>query len=181
MPHLTAGCEQWIYSRTGEWPRFHHLYMAGSPADDDGLPASPSTLYSSDAPPAGLPSLGVLQAVQREFHASTFSLVFPLVDRVLFEDTVSIAYGPPPPTSPSMEYMSAKACVLAFMSVMHSQFPGVEGIMNVDRDACAKEAQMLATDFLEDSNITTLQTVFMLVSCPQPPPPPLFSPRAVPP
>lgn len=100
------------------------------------------------------------QTLFYSFLRSGFSLVFPVVDRVLFEDTLRIAYSTPDDTS-DPEYIGAKACVFVFVAIASAHM--LEGSMYVDSDACAKQGQLLLSDCLEDASITTLQTVFMLV------------------
>ncbi|UNI23910.1 hypothetical protein JDV02_009701 [Purpureocillium takamizusanense] len=166
VPHFTATGEQWINSRTGQWPRFGDIYGTDAAAPP-GLPATASTLSSLSHRPhqgheAELPSRWVVQSLLDEFLASDFSLVFPLVDRVLFEETVKLAYsGQQQPLV--CEYVGAKACVFAFVSMASSNFPDMKSATHVDPEACAKEAQILLADFLEDASITTLQTMFMLL------------------
>ena len=165
VPHFTASGEQWIHSRTGQWPRFGDIYGSETAAPP-GLPVAASTLYSLSnrsyqGHDAQLPSRWVVQSLLDEFIASDFSLVFPLVDRVLFEETAKLAYSRQKPLM--CEYVGAKACVFAFVSMASSNFPDLEAASHIDPDACAKEAQILLADFLEDASITTLQTMFMLV------------------
>ncbi|KAK4086446.1 fungal specific transcription factor domain-containing protein [Purpureocillium lilacinum] len=165
VPHFTASGEQWIHSRTGQWPRFGDIYGSETAAPP-GLPVAASTLYSLSnrsyqGHDAQLPSRWVVQSLLDEFIASDFSLVFPLVDRVLFEETAKLAYSRQKPLM--CEYVGAKACVFAFVSMASSNFPDLEAASHIDPDACAKEAQILLADFLEDASITTLQTMFMLL------------------
>lgn len=103
-----------------------------------------------------------MQSLLQTYLCSDFWLVFPLVDGVLFEETVRRAYAPQSTLQP-LEHISAKACVFAFLSIASTHFPDSEAAEYVDPDVTAKEAQMLLSDFLEDTSITTLQTVFMLV------------------
>ena len=90
-------------------------------------------------------------------------MVFPLVDRVFFKDTIRLAYSTPDDPS-DQEYIGARACVFAFLAIASAY--SLEGSLSshIDTDACAKQAQLLLPDVLEDAGITTLETVFMLVS-----------------
>ncbi|ODA77254.1 hypothetical protein RJ55_06881 [Drechmeria coniospora] len=163
IPHFTNRGEQWIYAQTGQWPRFDHLYVDRS--DDIGeraeIPAFSSSSRFPVAPRARLPEKGVLLLLLRAFVTSDFSRVFPLVDRALFEETARLAYEQSTPQT--IEHVSAKACVFAFLSTVGTHFPELDAASDLDSDACAKEAQVLLSDILEDASITTLQTIFMLL------------------
>ncbi|PNY27565.1 transcriptional regulatory protein [Tolypocladium capitatum] len=165
IPHFTAQGEQWIYSRTGQRPSFQRLYDSDTHGTDQPANHSPSLLLSrqvSQGQKAALPAKWVVQSLLQAFLCSEFRQVFPLVDRVLFEETVQLAYGPQSTPQP-LEHISAKACVFAFVSIASCHFPDNDAVEYVDCYASAKEAQMLLSDFLEDTSITTLQTIFMLL------------------
>ena len=132
----------------------HHLPTACS---------TPST-SSEKTSPNGVVDLPERSTTERLFHAflrSGFSLCFPLVDRVLFQDTLRLAYSTPDDPS-DLEYIGARACVFAFVAIVSSH--SLAGSSHVDTDGCARQGQLLLADVLEDGGLTTLQTVFMLVS-----------------
>ncbi|KAJ6445414.1 fungal specific transcription factor domain-containing protein [Purpureocillium lavendulum] len=166
VPHFTSSGEQWIYSQTGQWPRFEDIY--GTDLAGPGGAAAASTLYSlsnrsQQGSEAQLPPKWVVQSLLDEFLASDFSLVFPLIDRVMFDETLKLAYSRQ--KQPLLcEFVGAKACVFAFVSMASSRFTELEAASYIDPDACAKEAQVLLADFLEDASVTTLQTIFMLAA-----------------
>ncbi|KND87494.1 putative transcriptional regulatory protein [Tolypocladium ophioglossoides CBS 100239] len=165
IPHLTALGEQWIYSRTGQRPSFQSLDDGDTHGTDQPASHSPPLLLSYQISPGQkteLPEKWVVQSLLRAFLCSDFRLMFPLVDRVLFEETIQLAYGPQSTLQP-LEHISAKACVFAFLSLASSHFPDNEAVGHVDCDAFAEAAQTLQSDFLEDTSITTLQTIFMLL------------------
>ena len=64
---------------------------------------------------------------------------------------------------PPLEHISAKACVLAFVSMASSHFPTANSVSHIDGDSYARDAQILLADIIEDASITTLQTIIMLV------------------
>lgn len=88
--------------------------------------------------------------------------MFPVIDRILFQDTLSLAYESS--TEPlSLDRISAKSCVYAFVSIICLFQGRVAEIPFLDSDACAQKAYYLLTDALEDTSLTSLQAVFMLV------------------
>lgn len=81
---------------------------------------------------------------------------------ILFEETARLAYSKDD-SDPPLELITAKACVLAFVSLASSHFPDAHGASHIDSDACARDSQILVADIIEDASITTLQTILMLV------------------
>lgn len=165
IPHLTPHCEQWIRERTGQEPGFRDLYSGDSPrshfSESDIIPTFVSARAQMKQP--GLPERWILNSLATDFIKSDFSLVFPLMNPVLFEETVRLAYSQDEAEHP-LERITAKACVLAFASLACGHFPTSTGASQVDSDACARDAQILLGDIIEDASITTLQTILMLVS-----------------
>ncbi|KHN93837.1 uncharacterized protein MAM_08316 [Metarhizium album ARSEF 1941] len=165
IPHLTSHCEQWIRERTGQEPRFRHLYSDGTTRSDlsetDAIAALDSA--KTDAKQPGLPERWILDGLVSGFTKSGFSLFFPLINRVLFEETVRLAYSKHGTELPTLEHIAAKACVLAFVSLAGSHCPTAHGASQVDVDSCARDAQVFLSDIIEDASITTLQTSLMLL------------------
>ncbi|KAM0282519.1 hypothetical protein ACHAQK_010402 [Fusarium lateritium] len=151
MPLLSEDGKQWIVEKTGQDIVFepgaqHWSSPAPSPA--------PANLYE-------LPERAVVEKIFDAFIHSSFSLVFPMVDRELFKTTIEIAYQPSNGEM-SLEQLSSKACVLAFASTI-SLFEGsLADAPYLDADLCARKARYLLTDIFEVASITTLQVAFML-------------------
>ncbi|KAF3063145.1 hypothetical protein CFAM422_010496 [Trichoderma lentiforme] len=165
IPHFTSLGEQWIYSRTGLWPHFRND-DAFAFRETDHVPSAASALQSLKGPAKQaeiqkLPERWITQALLDTFIASDFRLVFPVVERELFEETIRVAYGAPV-TDATIEEIGSKACVLAFLCVTSHHFATQDAAKLVDSDACAKQAQLLISDFVEDASLTTLQVMVML-------------------
>ncbi|KIL89511.1 hypothetical protein FAVG1_07091 [Fusarium avenaceum] len=123
MPLLTQEGRQWIIEKTGQDVMFdagtqHWSSPAPSPAPADLIE---------------LPDRALTEKIFDVFIRSSFSLVFPVVDRELFKTTIEIAYQPFG-NEMSLEQLSAKAYILevasittlqvAFMLNMHEVFCG---------------------------------------------------------
>lgn len=110
-----------------------------------------------------LPDRALVERCSAWFQQCAFRLVFPAIDHVLFGDTIALAYEANDGTL-SLENISAKACILAFISIM-CLFQGESPLpTDIDCDACALRAHHLLSDVLEDASLVSLQTVIMLVS-----------------
>lgn len=164
FPHLTPHCEQWIRERTGQKPRFHDLYSDDWPlshfSETDGI--TTSVPAKAQVKQTLLPKRCILDRFVSEFTNSDFSLVFPLINSALFEETVRLAYSSDK-REPPLEHISARACVLAFVSMAGSHFPTAHSVSHIDGDSYSRDAQILLADIIEDASITTLQTIIMLV------------------
>ncbi|KAK2468585.1 hypothetical protein H9L39_18409 [Fusarium oxysporum f. sp. albedinis] len=158
MPLISEEGKQWIASKTGA----EIFFEPGSQHSPNPAPSSASHYYNNPANLYELPNRNTVEKIFNVFVHSSFSLVFPIVDRILFKDTIDLAYQPHAGESPTLEHLSAKGCVLAFASII-SLFQGsLAEIPFVDTDLCATKARYLLTDVLEGASITNLQVTFML-------------------
>ncbi|PTB81652.1 fungal-specific transcription factor domain-containing protein [Trichoderma longibrachiatum ATCC 18648] len=169
IPHFTSLGEQWIYSRTGLWPRFHNEDITSPFASEvsDLGPSPASTLNvpkgQTTQPQIGtLPDKSITLALLDSFEKSDFRLVFPVVDRELFDETIRLAYDSPD-ENPPIHVIGSKACVLAFLTVASHHFRDQAVAKLVDTDGCARQAQLLISDFIDDASLTTLQVMVMLL------------------
>ncbi|KAH6949360.1 hypothetical protein BKA56DRAFT_463753, partial [Ilyonectria sp. MPI-CAGE-AT-0026] len=150
--------QQWISERTGEYVSFSRFQMTVRRTLPP--PLSAKNFYSSDEL-YELPEQSITQQLSHILFKSGFILMFPVLDRLLFEETVILAYEPC--HNPScLAHTSAKACVLSFLSISYLFKGRTENLPNVDSDKCAAKANHLLSDVFEHSSIETLQTVFML-------------------
>lgn len=160
MPLLSEEGKQWIASKTGEEVLFEPV-----PQPTHMTPPTLSAEYFRDSKDLwALPDRAVVETVFDVFANSSFSLVFPVVDRVLFQSVIDLAYSSRPVEVSSLEHMSCKACVLAFVSIIPLFKASLLGLPAVDTDLCAVKARYILTDILEGASLTTLQVAFMLVS-----------------
>ncbi|UKZ68498.1 uncharacterized protein TrAtP1_009529 [Trichoderma atroviride] len=166
IPRFTPLGEKYIYAQTGQWPHFHNestfaFESTGQASSGVSNQYSPRGQLNR-APADQLPEQWITNTLFDLFLQSEFRLAFPLVDRDLFKDTIRRAYESPE-TNPTIEEISSKACVFAFLSLSSHHFAALSVSNHVDSDGCAKQAQILIADFIEDASVTTLQVMVLLV------------------
>lgn len=152
FPHFTQQCEEWVHSRTGQWPRFEYN-------SDFVRTSSSSSLLSSSK--IQLPKRWVVQLLFEEYSNSDLILVFPVVDIVLFKDTIALAYSTN--HHAQRDQLAAKACVYAFLAIAGNHCPSSKATAFFDCNACAKAAQYLLLECTKVVDIIILQTILMLV------------------
>ncbi|KAK0614905.1 hypothetical protein B0T17DRAFT_592780 [Bombardia bombarda] len=175
LPFFSAAGQKWISFCTGEEVAFPAIWGRTPPwqaqyrAHSFLLPASGST----SAAEAGslnqavvdmsLPDRWLVEDYLRFFRSSHFRLEFPVVDTIMFQNTINIAYEPCQ-SSPSPDSITAKASIFAFLACM-SLFEGDRRPPgpSVDGAIFAIKAQHLFPILLQDFTITGLQTVLMLL------------------
>ncbi|KAM3501301.1 hypothetical protein MY10362_005660 [Beauveria mimosiformis] len=151
IPHFSDGCEEWVQMRSGLTPQFdfpsfqRHCLDNGSP-----LAASKTKL----------PPRWAFDAMLDALCKSDLILVFPIVDEVLIEETANLVYATD--GTPSLQHISAKACVLSLLNFIALHFPEVKATKYVDIEAFAKASKLLIAECLEDTSLTTLQTYFLV-------------------
>ncbi|KAF5005928.1 hypothetical protein FDECE_7686 [Fusarium decemcellulare] len=161
MPILSTEGKRWLSSRTGEDVSFRKFLPVTARQRLIPPASSASHYYNTPEDLYELPDRKKVEKILDVYVNSAFRLVFPIIDRVLFEETMAVAYEPCT-GQPSLECVAAKSAVLAFVSIICLFQGTVHEIPYMDSDACAMKAHYLLNDALEDSSITSLQAVFML-------------------
>ncbi|KAJ4034861.1 hypothetical protein NW761_011352 [Fusarium oxysporum] len=158
LPLLSEEGRQWIISKTG-----HEVILNPGATDHSNPSQSPAPhVYHDQRDLYELPERSITEKAFDAFIHSSFSLVFPVVERVLFKDTIELAYQPYTGNVPSLEHLSAKVGVLAFLSTIVLFQDTFADTPSIDTDLCATKARYLLTDVLEIASINNLQIVFML-------------------
>ncbi|KAK1994113.1 fungal-specific transcription factor domain-containing protein [Colletotrichum falcatum] len=160
IPFFSQDGQNWIRSRAGEDASFQTLFAMG-PLWHIHHPDPVFLNFSQQNSSEGLPDRPVVDECLARFQASNFGLSFPLIDYVLFLDTIDLAYQPPQGAL-TLEVVTAKACVFAFFAVASLFQSEWKSMPEIDGQACAGAAQNLMPVIMQDTNINTLQTVFML-------------------
>lgn len=165
MPSLSAEGRRWIFSATREWPTLPSFNDPDNPGQRQSFASSTSTPRHGGhlEQHAELPTRWVVESLLGQFLESDLSHIFPVVDPILFRDTLTQVYGPDSEAHVS-DVASAKSCILAFVSFAGRHFTGTKEASYIDTDACALDSQSLASGVLEDATLTTLQATILVVS-----------------
>lgn len=159
--------QRWIESRVGESIDFdklfslelHWLKPLRSYTDPEGFPL----------PLPELPSRPNVERYVQVYGSSFQSLVFPVISRSMFGETLDLAYSPVCPSGSA----SAKSCVYALLSIIYlfGFDDAIHGAM--DCQSYGSAAQSFVTPVIEEMTIDGLQSLIMLVctgsSSPWPP------------
>lgn len=164
MPILSEEGRRWISSRTGEQVSLDsfratttHQSWFSTPVSHGASPhSSPEELFR-------LPDPSIVHQALEMFRFSPCRVVFPLVDPVLFPKIITLAYEPPDGPF-SLECITAKCCVFAFLSIAYIFWNRTVQMPRMDGDAFAMKAYQLLPDVVEDTSIVGLQAISMLVS-----------------
>lgn len=149
---------QWISSRTDQDITGEEFCISIREFCSSSIVQSPSLLERCE-----LPEKEVTQKALGYFFASSFRRTFPVLDQVLFESTIDTAYEYVDGILPSPTHISARACVFAALSITRRLVrPYCDLDINVN--AYAAKAHSLLMHVLEDTSLTNLQTVLILVS-----------------
>lgn len=166
IPRFTPLGEKYIYAQTGQWPQFRNestfAFTSTGQVSSGAVAQHFPRVQANQAPSHHLPEKWVTDTLFDMFFQSEFCLVFPLVDRELFKETIRQAYDSPY-TNPTVEEIASKACVLGFLAICSHHFAAMSVSNHVNSDACTKQAQILIADFIEDASLTTLQVLVILV------------------
>ncbi|TDZ30776.1 putative transcriptional regulatory protein [Colletotrichum spinosum] len=160
VPFFSADGQEWIRSRAGEDASINTLLALG-PLWQTQHPA-PTLLPGFPVLTTGgeLPDRAVVEECLSLFSASHFGLAFPVIDHALFLDTIEVAYRPT--DGKSIEVVAAKGCVFAFFAIVSLFQQQWKSSPEIDGQACVMAAQSLLVMILQVTNITALETVFML-------------------
>ncbi|KAJ3474873.1 hypothetical protein NLG97_g9657 [Lecanicillium saksenae] len=153
IPHFSDGCEEWVQMRSGLAPQFDF------PSFQQSTLASMSPLAASQTK---LPPRWAFDSLLDAFLKADLLLIFPLVDEVLIEETVNLVYDTD--GTPSLQHISAKACILALLTMLAVNFSEVKASKYVDIDTFSKASKILIAECLEDTSLTTLQTYLLITA-----------------
>ncbi|KAH6695442.1 hypothetical protein F5X68DRAFT_244065 [Plectosphaerella plurivora] len=154
MPMLSEEGRQWMSSRTGEDVSFERFRPVATQNAWMNVPG-----FISDN--GELPDRAITEMALEGYLNAACRLIFPMVDGVLFKDVIDDAYdeseGPIP-----MSRLTAKSCVLAFLSIAFLFRTSTSPMPDMDSDTFAMRAHYYLPDIMEDNTLVGLQTTFML-------------------
>ncbi|KAJ5390383.1 uncharacterized protein N7496_001451 [Penicillium cataractarum] len=157
IPISSEAGREWVSKRTGQpvsWADFSIPIVQTSEA---------STLAQSLSPAlCELPDKEATREVMTAFLKSSFRLAFPVLDEVLFQTTLEIAYEHVDGISYSPMQISAKACILSMLAIAPRIDMSRQLSVPIDTDLCAAKAHCLLLRVAEDTSLPTLQTAIML-------------------
>ena len=107
-----------------------------------------------------LPQRQVVELYVTRYTSSFQTLVFPVISKSLFVQTLDLAYGSPQ----SFGYASAKACVWSFLSLVTLFGFDIDVRGAVDCGFYTLEAQRLLPRVIQEMTLDGIQCLMMLVS-----------------
>ncbi|KAH7136966.1 hypothetical protein B0J13DRAFT_82829 [Dactylonectria estremocensis] len=161
-PLLSQEGQRWISTRTGQEANLGRFQLFGSEAGQLPSAFSPPRLSISTQKLWELPEKTVTQEIINRFFRSPIRLNCPILDIVLFEDTMEIAYQSfsGGPSSPAQ--CSAIACVFAALSIS-CRLKGLEEVpLSIKGDVYAAKAHQLLGHVTGEASLANLQTVLLL-------------------
>ncbi|KXH40478.1 fungal specific transcription factor [Colletotrichum salicis] len=148
---------RWISSKTGQtidWSKLQIFTTKPSPFARIHAQLSPSL--------CNLPDQASLRKCLSSYFKSSFRLRFPLLDEVLFEETMNEAYEDAENYSPSPSRMAARACVFGALSLTVF-LPDIQpSSLGLDGNESAARASYLLSRLVGYTSLTTLQTTLLL-------------------
>lgn len=160
---------QWLQSRTGETATSEKLCSLGLPWLNANQGSRESLHLSSWSCQQGrqhtldLPDREIVREYAESYNSSGLSLLFPLIEMSLFEETIRIAYDSPhTPYSPYVQ--CAKACIFSFLAFASNANIQSSALSEINIDECALEAFRLIPHIVEGPpSIDGLRTIILLV------------------
>lgn len=159
---------QWLQSRTGEIATSEKLCSLGLPWLNSDRAAGLESLYLSSCASRpdtqlDLPDREAVRKCARAYNFSGLSLVFPILEMRLLEETIRLAYdSPATPYSPYAQ--CAKAFIFSFLAFVSSANIVSDALSGIDIDGCALEAHRLIPHIVEGPpNMDGLCCMLMLV------------------
>ncbi|PWY69084.1 hypothetical protein BO70DRAFT_382626 [Aspergillus heteromorphus CBS 117.55] len=158
IPCFSHDGHEWVRSRTGEDDTFEGIFTFKFPKE---APLFMSPDANMQVFPGGpeLPDRSVVDQYTTHYFSTGVRIVFPIIDKLLFQDTINMAYQPPR-GSPSVEQTSARMCVLAFLAFVDEIEPSAD-LPPINSDLCAAKAQSLLPFILHDISLQTLQGMIL--------------------
>jgi hypothetical protein len=163
--------QEWIESRTGQPISVDKLTLVRLPWEKERAQSSNELLMSMQAQKHfELPERAVVQSYYQAFlKSNVMQRIFPIIDAVLFQDTMNAAYHE---SHSRFAYGQAgiRACMFAFVAFV-SRLPPVKSQLGsfsrtpIDIEAMVTKAEFLLAQVLQESaSLEGIQTVTLLVS-----------------
>lgn len=167
IPLFSAHGLEWIKAQAGEDIGSQILSFVEAPRSGGSMTPSMLAEFALAGSNVDLPPRPVVERCLDAFRLSPFRLVFPIVDHVLFPETIDAAYVQKTSGTvmTSLGQLAAKASIFGFLSVLAAAGAEFRDMLpEIDGDACAAKTYHLLPFVLIETNIAVLQTMVMLVS-----------------
>ncbi|KAF4954355.1 hypothetical protein FSARC_12152 [Fusarium sarcochroum] len=156
IPILSDKGRKWMLSRTGETSSLENFHLFGS---QPGFLPSASNPHQQGLE---LPDRQTTETILGSYLDSPWQRIYPVLDPVLVRETIALAYPGPESAAFPHRQVSAKACVLASLSMV-SRFKGLEDpLFPLRSDIYADAVQGYLPYILNDTTMEILQTILML-------------------
>lgn len=166
FPFLLPETRQWVESISGQTVAVDKFHPPSPPWSETSS-ALMMTLQTQDA--FALPNRSTVHYYFDTFVASFIRFIFPVIDPILFPETIEVAYHGPQPGD-RYGNASTKACIyafLAFASVMDIEqlrSPASVNLSPHDVEMFSARAQCLLPHILQEpTSLEGVQTVTMMV------------------
>lgn len=167
IPFLSHSGRQWVQSRTGQQIAFDKLSPTRPPWEKQRAQTSNAMLMNSQCQKIfELPDRKLVERNSELYHSSLIQRIFPVIDVVIFKETIKAAYDLPHPDSPVPS--STRACIfafLAFATLIHHPCmkEGLDGIETIDGESYVLKVQHLVPQLVQEPvTLESLQAVTML-------------------
>jgi hypothetical protein len=157
---LSSRGRQWIYEGTGQRSFLENFDIFGNPIGT--VPCASSPVLSERERP--LPPLPTCRYLFGAFLRSKTSIVFPILDRALFEGTIFRAYEVK--NDPGTR-SSAEACLWAMLALV-ARTEEAQQFDSFPEADCIQEAKRLLTVVNGAVNLDSLQATLLLVGHQEP-------------
>ncbi|UKZ81248.1 hypothetical protein TrVFT333_009020 [Trichoderma virens FT-333] len=162
LPIISESGLEWIASRTDQDTASLKSYL---PRDGS---AQPDWSFSALRAHAligelwDLPDRDLVHKSFRSLPSSSFHILFPLLDRVLLEETISIAYQSFQGVHASQTHVAARACLWAAFAALAHLRVSEHFSASVSSEMCAARAQWFLGLLNGPADLHTLQTLLLL-------------------
>ncbi|THC88848.1 hypothetical protein EYZ11_011708 [Aspergillus tanneri] len=170
IPFLLPEGRQWVQSRTGQTISFDKLSPSRPPWEKQRAISSNELLMSLRTQNIfHLPDRRIVELRFDAYCNSLMQRVFPVLDRVLFWDTIKVAYQNLDQNAHCTR-AGVRACVFAFLAFSIAIDPclNTDGtdLPSIDGEECALKAQHLLPQILQENpSVEGIQALTMLALC----------------
>ncbi|EHK17065.1 uncharacterized protein TRIVIDRAFT_42068 [Trichoderma virens Gv29-8] len=162
LPIISESGLEWIASRTDQDTASLKSYLPRGGSDQPDWTFSALRGYALIGEPWDLPDRDLVRKSFRSLPSSSFHILFPLLDQVLLEETISIAYQSFQGVYASQTHAAARACLWAAFAALAHLRVSEHFSASVSSEICAARAQWFLGLLNGPADLHTLQTLLLL-------------------